>query len=84
MCNAEIDGLSQLSSGTYKCEVSEDAPEFKLIDQTANMTVGGRLNTITSIFCVQEFCHILKSNKKVKKNKDLKPQGDQTFSNYKN
>ena len=41
MCNAEIDGLSQHSSGSYKCEVSEDAPEFKLIDQIANMTVGG-------------------------------------------
>lgn len=46
MCNAEIDGLSQLSSGTYKCEVSEDAPEFKLIDQTANMTVGGMYYTL--------------------------------------
>lgn len=49
MCKAEIDGLSQLSSGTYKCEVSEDAPEFKLIDQTANMTVGGKFTCFIGV-----------------------------------
>jgi len=38
----ELEKLTAHSSGQYRCEVSGDAPEFKLIDQTANMTVGGR------------------------------------------
>ncbi|KAI8044596.1 hypothetical protein M5D96_000767 [Drosophila gunungcola] len=42
ICNVELEKLSAHSSGQYRCEVSGDAPEFKLIDQTANMTVGGR------------------------------------------
>ncbi|KAH8382622.1 hypothetical protein KR009_004413 [Drosophila setifemur] len=40
ICNVELEKLNAHSSGQYKCEVSGDAPEFKLIDQTANMTVG--------------------------------------------
>ncbi|XP_026831674.1 uncharacterized protein LOC6553710 [Drosophila erecta] len=40
ICNVELEKLSAHSSGQYRCEVSGDAPEFKLIDQTANMTVG--------------------------------------------
>ncbi|XP_068153284.1 uncharacterized protein beat-Vc [Drosophila tropicalis] len=40
ICNVELEKLNVHSSGQYRCEVSGDAPEFKLIDQTANMTVG--------------------------------------------
>ncbi|KAH8264065.1 hypothetical protein KR038_002102 [Drosophila bunnanda] len=40
ICNVELEKLNAHSSGQYRCEVSGDAPEFKLIDQTANMTVG--------------------------------------------
>ncbi|EDW42400.1 uncharacterized protein LOC6606613 [Drosophila sechellia] len=40
ICNVELEKLTAHSSGQYRCEVSGDAPEFKLIDQTANMTVG--------------------------------------------
>ncbi|KAL9894697.1 uncharacterized protein LOC119635207 [Glossina fuscipes] len=40
ICNVELEKLSVHSSGSYRCEVSGDAPEFKLIDKTANMTVG--------------------------------------------
>ncbi|KAH8268034.1 hypothetical protein KR018_007063 [Drosophila ironensis] len=39
ICNVELEKLNASSSGQYRCEVSGDAPEFKLIDQTANMTV---------------------------------------------
>ncbi|XP_037912968.1 uncharacterized protein LOC119652741 isoform X2 [Hermetia illucens] len=38
-CRIELERLSPKSSGQYRCEVSGDAPEFKLISQTANMTV---------------------------------------------
>lgn len=41
ICNVELEKLNASSSGQYRCEVSGDAPEFKLIDQSANMTVGG-------------------------------------------
>ncbi|CAD6993131.1 unnamed protein product [Ceratitis capitata] len=41
ICNVELEKLNVHSSGSYRCEVSGDAPEFKLIDKTANMTVGG-------------------------------------------
>ncbi|XP_067619313.1 uncharacterized protein beat-Vc [Eurosta solidaginis] len=40
ICNVELEKLNVHSSGSYRCEVSGDAPEFKLIDKTANMTVG--------------------------------------------
>lgn len=42
ICNVELKNLNVHSSGSYRCEVSGDAPEFKLIDKTANMTVGGK------------------------------------------
>lgn len=38
-CSIQLENLSQRSSGAYRCEVSGDAPEFKLISKTANMTV---------------------------------------------
>ncbi|KAM7360717.1 beaten path Vc [Cochliomyia hominivorax] len=40
ICNVELKNLNVHSSGSYRCEVSGDAPEFKLVDETANMTVG--------------------------------------------
>ncbi|XP_062124180.1 uncharacterized protein LOC133837432 isoform X1 [Drosophila sulfurigaster albostrigata] len=40
ICNVELEKLNVHSSGQYRCEVSGDAPEFKLIDKSANMTVG--------------------------------------------
>ena len=40
-CSVTMDRLSSKSSGSYRCEVSGDAPEFKLISDTANMTIAG-------------------------------------------
>ncbi|XP_055381483.1 uncharacterized protein LOC129612058 [Condylostylus longicornis] len=40
ICNVELKHLTRDSSGAYRCEVSGDAPEFKLVGQQANMTVG--------------------------------------------
>lgn len=41
-CTIQLERLSVKSSGEYRCEVSGDAPEFKLESRTANMTVGGK------------------------------------------
>ncbi|XP_055906663.1 uncharacterized protein LOC129941917 [Eupeodes corollae] len=38
-CRVELSLLSKKSSGVYRCEVSEDAPHFKLTTKSANMTV---------------------------------------------
>lgn len=40
-CRIQLDNLSSETSGAYRCEVSGDAPDFKLSHQTANMTVVG-------------------------------------------
>jgi hypothetical protein len=40
-CTIHLDNLSNDSSGAYRCEVSGDAPEFKLVHETSNMTVAG-------------------------------------------
>lgn len=40
-CTINLDNLEQMSSGAYRCEISGDAPEFKLISQTSNMTIAG-------------------------------------------
>ena len=40
-CSISLDQLDPRTSGTYRCEVSGDAPEFKLDSQSANMTVAG-------------------------------------------
>lgn len=42
-CTIHLDNLSSDSSGAYRCEVSGDAPEFKLSHETGNMTVAGEL-----------------------------------------
>lgn len=41
-CTIHLDNLSNDSSGAYRCEVSGDAPEFKLSHETGNMTVAGK------------------------------------------
>lgn len=41
-CAIHLDNLSNDSSGAYRCEVSGDAPEFKLSHETSNMTVAGK------------------------------------------
>ncbi|XP_070502821.1 uncharacterized protein [Chironomus tepperi] len=38
-CTIHLDNLSGDTSGAYRCEVSGDAPEFKLTHETSNMTV---------------------------------------------
>lgn len=43
-CRIQLDNLSSETSGAYRCEVSGDAPDFKLSHQTANMTVVGESN----------------------------------------
>lgn len=40
-CSVTLVRLSPSSSGTYRCEVSGDAPEFKVAIEVANMTVAG-------------------------------------------
>lgn len=41
-CTISLEQLESRTSGTYRCEVSGDAPEFKLDSQTANMTIAGK------------------------------------------
>ncbi|CAO1440882.1 unnamed protein product [Diamesa hyperborea] len=38
-CTINLEQLNKQSSGSYRCEISGDAPEFKLSHETANMTV---------------------------------------------
>jgi hypothetical protein len=40
-CTIHLDNLSNDSTGAYRCEVSGDAPDFKLSHETSNMTVVG-------------------------------------------
>lgn len=40
-CTVTLDQLEPQTSGAYRCEISGDAPEFKLVSRTANMTVAG-------------------------------------------
>ena len=40
-CTINLENLNKQSSGSYRCEISGDAPEFKLSHETANMTVAG-------------------------------------------
>jgi hypothetical protein len=43
MCTIHLDNLSGDSSGAYRCEVSGDAPDFKLVHETSNMTIVGEI-----------------------------------------
>lgn len=40
-CSVSLEQLGIFTSGAYRCEISGDAPEFKLVSQTANMTIAG-------------------------------------------
>lgn len=40
-CRIQLWYLERQTSGVYRCEVSGDAPDFKLASRMANMTVGG-------------------------------------------
>jgi hypothetical protein len=41
-CSIRLDRLNTKTSGQYRCEVSGDAPEFKIAHETNNMTVAGK------------------------------------------
>jgi len=40
-CTIHLDNLSNNSTGSYRCEISGDAPAFLLSHETSNMTVAG-------------------------------------------
>lgn len=40
-CSIQLHSLESRTSGSYRCEISGDAPEFKLASRTANMTIAG-------------------------------------------
>lgn len=46
-CSVNLEQLRPQSSGVYKCEISSDAPHFNLISGTANMSVVGKIPSIT-------------------------------------
>lgn len=39
ICSVVLSGLKRNSTGSYRCEISGDAPEFHVVHETANMTV---------------------------------------------
>jgi hypothetical protein len=41
-CIVHLDNLSNDSSGSYRCEVSGDAPDFRIVHETSNMTIIGK------------------------------------------
>lgn len=40
-CTVALEQLEAQTKGAYRCEISGDAPEFKLASRTANMTISG-------------------------------------------
>lgn len=40
-CRIQLDNLSSETSGAYRCEISGEAPAFKLQHRTGNMSVVG-------------------------------------------
>lgn len=54
-CTIALRELSAKSSGAYRCEISGDAPEFKLASRTANMTVGGKCLCTAHVQCTYEY-----------------------------
>lgn len=42
ICSVVLDNLKRKSTGSYRCEISGDAPAFHVVHETANMTVAGR------------------------------------------
>lgn len=43
-CRVDLNLLGVKSSGVYRCEVSGDAPHFKLTARSANMSVEGKFS----------------------------------------
>lgn len=44
-CHIRLTNLTRLhSSGAYRCEVSSEAPAFRLAAETHNVTVAGKLS----------------------------------------
>lgn len=41
ICSVMLDNMKRKSSGSYRCEISGDAPEFHVVHETANMTLAG-------------------------------------------
>lgn len=59
-CSVNLERLGPRTSGAYRCEISGDAPEFKLVSKTANMTIAGiNLNSYISMIIEFEFCLFL-------------------------
>lgn len=50
-CRIQLWYLQPQSSGVYRCEVSGDAPDFKLVSRVANMTVGGKYSAGMAQVC---------------------------------
>uniref|UniRef100_A0A182NVE0 Ig-like domain-containing protein n=1 Tax=Anopheles dirus TaxID=7168 RepID=A0A182NVE0_9DIPT len=48
MCSIQLHKLNIRSSGSYRCEISGDAPEFKLAHGVGNMTVAGKFCTCST------------------------------------
>lgn len=53
ICAVVLDGLKRRSTGSYRCEISGDAPEFHVVHETANLTIAGEwfgsnCSTVTS------------------------------------
>lgn len=49
-CTIYLQHLTNYTAGAYRCEISGDAPEFKLVHETSNMTVAGLLFNL--ILCI--------------------------------
>lgn len=49
-CSIQLQRLESRTSGSYRCEISGDAPEFKLASRTANMTIAGLRLFIKQIY----------------------------------
>lgn len=43
VCSIYLDNLNTNTSGSYRCEISGDAPEFKLVHETGNMSIAGMI-----------------------------------------
>lgn len=48
-CRITLDNLNVHSSGTYRCEVSGDAPAFRLSYEASNMTIIGKLSSLVTV-----------------------------------
>lgn len=49
-CTVHLKNLSSASSGAYRCEISGDAPEFKLSHETSNLTAAGKKKKVQEEF----------------------------------